>query len=205
MLDHLPKSEDYAILCGQKPKMEKYSSAKLGTVNFKKSKFVCRGCNRTLDDCVFVDESTKLFTPYCKTCRSVMNVESRYWRVHLHVENDQNRFQETSIGVPSDGSLPKSEKIPNTTAAATSASIPSSASTSASVTPTPTSTPPLTTSQNGVFKVFSYPKFPTIPISIVHGVIPCSNWTLVPSSQLASPPFRAKLLHHRSYTGGEYL
>lgn len=185
--------------------MEKYSSAKLGTVNFKKSKFVCRGCSRTLDDCVFVDESTKLFTPYCKTCRSVMNAESRYWKVHLLVENGQNRFQETSIGVRADNSLPKSEKTLNTTVATTSASVPSSTSTSASVTPSLTPIPPLTTCQNGVLKVFSYPKFPTIPLSIVHGVIPCSNWTLVPSNQLGSPPFRAKLLHHRSYTGGEYL
>ena len=55
--------------------MEQNSSSKPGTVDFKKSKFICLGCNRTLDDCVFVDEDTKLFTPYCKTCRSVMKAE----------------------------------------------------------------------------------------------------------------------------------
>ena len=185
--------------------MEKYSSAKLGTVNFKKSKFICRGCNRTLDDCVFVDESTKLFTPFCKTCRSVMNVESRYSTVHLLVENEQNRFQDTSISVHSDSSLSKSEKTPNITGVPASASVPTSASTSASATPTPIPIPAIFTSQNKVLRVLPYPKFPTIPFSIVLGVIPCSNWTIVPSAQLGNAPFRATLLHHRSYNTGKYL
>ena len=172
--------------------MENYGSAKLGTVNFKKSKFVCRCCNRTLDDCVFVDESTKLFTPYCKTCRSMMNIESRYYKVKLLVGHEPTRPQDISVGGYSDSSAPKiEESLVVPTSASANATAPTSASASAS----PTSAP----NQSAVVKVIPYPKFPAIHFSVVCGVIPCSNWAIVPSNQMPSTPVQATLIYHRSY------
>lgn len=164
--------------------MEKYGSAKLGTVNFKKSKFVCRGCNRTLDDCVFVDESTKLFTPYCKTCRSVMKDESRCHQVCSPIESKPSRSQDASVSAFSDGSAPNSEKIP---------------------TSTPTVSTNSTTKDSVVLKVVPYPKFPSLHFSIVYGAIPCSKWAVLPSNHSVNSPFQATLIYHRSYSSSKYL
>lgn len=37
-----------------------------------KTRYVCQLCTRTLDDCLFADEVTKKITPFCKTCRHIL-------------------------------------------------------------------------------------------------------------------------------------
>lgn len=37
-----------------------------------KTRYVCQLCARTLDDCLFADEVTKKITPFCKSCRSIL-------------------------------------------------------------------------------------------------------------------------------------
>ena len=38
----------------------------------RRIQYCCEMCTRTLDDCLFVDEETKQFTPYCKVCRRLI-------------------------------------------------------------------------------------------------------------------------------------
>ena len=49
-------------------RMEK-EKTRVKTQILKKTRFKCRMCFRILDDCLFVDEQTKLLTPFCKFCR----------------------------------------------------------------------------------------------------------------------------------------
>ena len=36
------------------------------------AKLICQLCSRSLDDCLFVDETTKRLTPFCRSCRNVL-------------------------------------------------------------------------------------------------------------------------------------
>lgn len=38
----------------------------------RRIQYCCAMCTRSLDDCLFVDEQTKMFTPYCKICRKLL-------------------------------------------------------------------------------------------------------------------------------------
>lgn len=51
----------------------------------KKTRFKCRMCFRILDDCLFVDEQTKLLTPFCKFCRVSLRSEGSCARLVLSI------------------------------------------------------------------------------------------------------------------------
>ena len=51
----------------------------------KKTRFKCRMCFRILDDCLFVDEQTKLLTPFCKFCRGSLRSEGSCARLVLPI------------------------------------------------------------------------------------------------------------------------
>lgn len=45
-------------------------------------------CTRSLDDCLFVDEQTKMFTPYCKLCRKLLRENRSLLLCFLFLVND---------------------------------------------------------------------------------------------------------------------
>ena len=42
-----------------------------------KTRYVCQLCTRTLDDCLFADEVTKKITPFCKSCRNILQERNK--------------------------------------------------------------------------------------------------------------------------------
>lgn len=65
--------------------MEK-GKLRIRTKILKKTRFKCKLCFRILDDCLFVDEKTKLLTPYCKVCRLSLQNQGIRHQSHLFIE-----------------------------------------------------------------------------------------------------------------------